>query len=126
MGYNRHTRNRGWWGYMKYIVRKYGSGREPASDLERREMEAVRRAVDETLRSSSGKTRIEMVELVFWRQSHTLTGAALKLHLSERTAQRWHQEFIRCVAAEFFADPTLREDYGKKKGEKNNDRESKT
>ena len=100
---------------MKYIVRKYGSVKEPRTELERRELEAVRRAVDETLRMNNGKTRIEMVELVFWRQSHTLTGATMKLHLSDRTAQRWHQEFIRCVAAEFFGDDTLREDYGKKK-----------
>ncbi len=121
MGYNRHDRNRGWWGYMKYIVRKYGSGREPASDLERRETEAVRRAVDETFRTRDGASRIEFIEMIYWRRSHSLQGAAMKIGISERTGLRWHGEFIKTVAAEFFGDQTLREDKGKKKGENKHD-----
>ena len=118
MSYNRHARNRGWWGYMKYIVRKYGTGREPASDLERRELEAVRRAVDETFRTRDGASRIEFIEMIYWRRSHSLQGAAMKIGISERTGLRWHGEFIKTVAAEFFGDQTLRDDKGKKKGEK--------
>ena len=126
MGYNRHARNRGWWGYMKYIVRMYGSVKDPETDMERRELEAVHRAVDETLRRYSGKTRIELVELVYWRQSHTLTGAALKLHLSERTAKRWNGEFIKCVAAEFFGDKTLMDDYRAKKNAKQEEQKNES
>ena len=107
MGYNRHARNRGWWGYMKYIVRKYGSG-----------LEAVRRAVDETFRTRDGASRVEFIEMIYWRRSHSLQGAAMKIGISERTGLRWHGEFIKLVAAEFFGDQTLREDKGKKKGEK--------
>ena len=102
---------------MKYIIRMYGSLTEPATDMERRELEAVRHAVDETMRMNSGRTRIDMVELVYWRQSHTLNGAAIKLHISERTAKRWNGEFIKNVAAEFFGDKTLLDDYQKKKQE---------
>lgn len=118
MSYNRHARNRGWWGYMKYIVRKYGSKREPSSNLERREMEAVQRAVEETYRSRDGASRIEFIELIYWRRSHNLQGASLKLGISDRTGLRWNGEFIKTVAAEFFGDQTLREDKGTKKGEK--------
>lgn len=114
---NRHVHNRGWWGYMKYIVRKYGSVKEPKSDLERRELEAVQRAVDETFRTRDGRSRVDFIELIYWRRSHSLQGAALKIGISERTALRWHGEFIKTVAAEFFGDPTLRVEKGKKKGE---------
>ena len=111
------TRNRGWWGYMKYIVRKYGSVKEPETELERREMEAVRRAVDETFRTRDGRSRVELIEMCFWRRSHSIAGAAMKLGISERTALRWHGEVIKTVAAEFFGDKSLR-DEGKKRGGK--------
>lgn len=114
----RHSRSRGWWGYMKFIVRKYGSVREPKTELERREVEAVRRAVDETFRSRDGKNRVELIELCYWRRSHSLAGAAQKLNVSERTALRWHGEFIKAVAAEFFGDQSLRNGGKKTKEEK--------
>ena len=118
----RHSRNRGWWSYMKFITRKYGRVREPGSDMERREMEAVHRAVDETFRTRDGRSRVELIELVYWRQSHKLQGAAMKLGISERTALRWHGDFIKAVAAEFFGDASLRGKPGKNtgKGESNN------
>lgn len=107
---SRHARNRGWWGYMKYIVRNYGNASpgEAITELERREREAVRRAVDETFRAGSGRLRIELIEMVYWRKSHQLQGAAMKLGISERTALRWHGDFIKTVAAEFFGDQTLK------------------
>lgn len=114
---SRHARNRGWWGYMKYITRKYGSVKSPSSDLERRELDAVKRAVDETFRVRDGVSRIEFIEMIYWRRSHSLQGAAMKIGISERTALRWHGEFIKTVAAEFFGDESLREDRGKKKEE---------
>lgn len=105
---SRHASNRGWWGYMKYIVRSYGaSPGEAITELERREREAVRRAVDETFRAGSGRLRIELIEMVYWRKSHQLQGAAMKLGISERTALRWHGDFIKTVAAEFFGDKSL-------------------
>lgn len=113
----RHARNRGWWGYMKYITRKYGSIKIPSSDFERRELEAVQRAVDETVQMRDGLSRVEFIEMYYWKRSHSLQGAAMKLGVSERTALRWHGEFIKCVAAEFFGDDSLREKKGKKKGE---------
>lgn len=104
---------------MKYIVRKYGSVKEPKAELERRELEAVSRAVDETFRTRDGKSRIELIEMCYWRRSHNIAGAAMELGVSERTALRWHGEFIKTVAAEFFGDPTLRaKGYKKTEAEK--------
>lgn len=96
---------------MKYIVRSYGAPESTGSDLERREREAVRRAVDETFRRGSGRLRVELIEMVYWRKSHQLQGAAMKLGISERTALRWHGDFIKTVAAEFFGDKSLNPRY---------------
>lgn len=114
------TRHRGWWGYMKYITRKYGTVKEPKTALERRELDAVHRAVDETFRTRDGRSRVELIEMCYWRRSHNLAGAAMKLGISERTALRWHGDFIKTVAAEFFGDASLREK-GKTKGEDSHD-----
>lgn len=66
-----------------------------------REYEAVRRAVEATRLMKTGKDRIELVDMVFWKKSHTLSGAAYKLSISETTAQRYHGEFIRMVARHY-------------------------
>lgn len=101
----RYSRHRGWWGYMKFIVRKYGFLHDkPVEGLERREMEAVGRALDSTLKLRDGRNRAELIELVIWKRSHNLQGAAMKLGVSERTALRWHGDFIKAVAREFFGE----------------------
>ncbi len=62
------------------------------------EMEAVRMAIEETRALTDGAERLRLVDLVFWRRTHTLTGACLECHTSERTGQRWHADFIYLVA----------------------------
>lgn len=60
-----------------------------------REFEAVRGAVESTLaHKGTGRERLELIRLVYWANTHTLEGAALKLHISPRTAQRWNAEFV--------------------------------
>ncbi len=63
-----------------------------------REYESVRRAIEVTARKASGRERLKLIELVYWRESHNLEGAALKIPCSEATAKRWHGDFIRLVA----------------------------
>lgn len=64
-----------------------------------REYEAVRRAVEATERMSASRDRLRVIDLVFWKQSHTLEGAALTIPCSSRTARRYHSDFIKLVAA---------------------------
>lgn len=107
----RDPRRRGWWSYMKWCIRKYDSV-IPAvakTELERKELEAVRSAVEKTAVMSSGQERIDLVQMVFWTRSHNVPGAAMALHVSERTALRWHSDFIKLVAAEFFGADLLKE-----------------
>lgn len=63
-----------------------------------REYEAVKRAIESVCLLRSGKDRLALVDMVFWKKSHTLSGAAYKLSISDTTAQRYHGEFIRLVA----------------------------
>lgn len=70
-------------------------------DINRRELEAVRQAVEETRTLKDGAERMKMIRLVFWDRTHTLEGAAMELHWSARKLVEWHGEFIRCVAKKF-------------------------
>lgn len=89
----------GWWGYVKWIIRQYPA-REgkyiQGKALEERM--AVQRAIDQTLLLENGQERMQVIELVFFRQTHTLEGAARMIPCGYETAKRWVQQFIKAVA----------------------------
>ena len=64
-----------------------------------REYEAVRKAIATTELMSASRDRLKVVELVFWKRSHTLDGAALTIPCSYRTARRYHSDFVMTVAS---------------------------
>lgn len=66
--------------------------------VKQREHRAVQIAVEATMKYKTGKERLKLIDLVFWKRSHTLAGAAYACYVSYRTALRWHGEFIRLVA----------------------------
>ena len=68
---------------------------------QQREYEAVRLAISQTERYPNGQARLCVIRLVFWDRSHTLEGAALMVPCHYKTAQKWHNEFIRLVAKNF-------------------------
>ncbi len=61
------------------------------------ELDAVEHALRMMGLFRSGAKRRRMVELVYWRRTHTLYGAALEVGVSEETAKRWNAEFLLCV-----------------------------
>lgn len=63
-----------------------------------REYEAVRRAVETTERYVNGRDRLKVIDMVLWKRSHTLEGAALMVPCSVMTARRYHTAFIMEVA----------------------------
>ena len=88
-----------WWGYIKAVIRRYPSLKdEEVSGVTQREKEAVKAAVEATGQLENGSDRLMVVDLVFWRRTHTLEGAAMQVHVSLRTAQEYHRQFIRLVA----------------------------
>lgn len=126
MGWTR----RGWWGYVKWVIRDQPAKRMELAEMQRsggkapdgmpkspeahrttenlalrgftgqkaREFDAVEQAVEITRSYGSGPLRLQFIDLVFWRRSHTLDGAAMLCHISRRTAIRYHGDFIRLVA----------------------------
>ena len=60
-----------------------------------RELDAVERAVQTTRREQDGRARLRVVELVYFRGTHTIEGAAQQAHVSYITAWRWCDRFIR-------------------------------
>ena len=58
-----------------------------------REYEAVRRAV-----ATEDPQHLKLIDLLYWKQSHTIMGASDKMKIGERTARRWNGDFIRKVA----------------------------
>ena len=66
-----------------------------------KEFEAVRSAVEALEGMPDGDRRIILIDLVYWRKSHTLQGAAIKCHISFATAKRWHVAFINLVARNY-------------------------
>ena len=67
------------------------------TDKEQRRYDAVRDAISETERMKHGHQRMELIDRVYWKRSHTLYGAAMCVGVSDRTGQRWNAEFIRRV-----------------------------
>ena len=61
------------------------------------EYDAVAKAIEKTKLLRTGEERLALIDMVFWRNSHTLDGAAYKLYLSYVTACRYHSDFIRLV-----------------------------
>lgn len=69
--------------------------------IAQREFEAVRYAVSETAYQPDGEHRLMLIRLVYWRQSHTLHGAAMHVGISYATAKRWHRRFMLLVADKY-------------------------
>lgn len=65
---------------------------------EQREYDAVHAATERTRSLPGGEARVRLIELVFWRQSHTLQGAAMATHMSYASAKRRQEKFIIEVA----------------------------
>lgn len=91
-----------WWGYIKAVIRRYPElkGRD-VSGIALREKEAVEAAIAATERMQNGRERLEVVDMVFWKKTHTLSGAALMVPCHYETARHWHSDFIKEVARKF-------------------------
>lgn len=101
---SRAPRNR-WWGYCKSMARAYpGRVGQELDGTALAEFQAVEAAIEATRRRKDGEARMQLVEMVLFRQSHKVPGAALQIPCSERTALRWHGDFIREIAAHFTCD----------------------
>lgn len=86
-------------------TRQSGTGRpvecsvvQRLSSIEAKEYEAVNAAIRETARMSNGEARLAIIDLVYWKRSHTLAGAGMQVGYSYRHTQRVHEQFAYLVA----------------------------
>lgn len=63
-----------------------------------KEYDAVRRTILLTEHLRTGKDRLKLIDMVFWKGTHTLSGAAMELNISYDTAIDYHGDFIMLVA----------------------------
>lgn len=69
---------------------------------QQREYEAVRLAISQTERYQNGRDRLYVIRLVFWTNPrNTLDMASIMVPCHYKTAQKWHNEFIRLVAKNY-------------------------
>lgn len=65
---------------------------------DQRVYDAVSRAVEITNLLPDGELKLDLIRYVYWnKRQHPVKDAALQLHISRRTAERWHAEFVRLV-----------------------------
>ena len=62
-----------------------------------RELDAVEKAINKTKLLRSGSDRLKVIDLVLWKGTHNIVGAAMRCNISEDTAKKYHTEFIRLV-----------------------------
>ncbi len=61
-------------------------------------VDAIGSALDEISRRRDGDYIVRLIDLVYFRQTHTIQGAAAVLNMSEKTARRRHGDFIILTA----------------------------
>lgn len=89
-----------WWGYVRRVVRDYPKLKEAKvlTQDERRELEAVEKAIEQTRILRNGDERMALIQRAYWRRGGSpLRDVALHLFISEDTAKKWHGDFIRLV-----------------------------
>lgn len=69
---------------------------------EQRRFDAVDNAIVKTKEQhhDDWKPRLDIIDLVYFKGTHTIAGAALKVGCHENTAGRWQAQFIHMVAEE--------------------------
>ena len=66
-----------------------------------REYEAVRRAIETLQNAPGGMDKLKVIELMYWKRSHTLDGAAMSVGYSYAEGRKLHRHFIYAVAQNY-------------------------
>lgn len=89
-----------WYPIAQKMIKRY-----PVLDRDESKMAAVfktaiENALDRTGKMENGRLRVEVIDLVYFKKTHTLCGAAMMVNVSTRTAQRWTTAFVNEVGRE--------------------------
>lgn len=67
------------------------------SPAKQAEYDAVTKAIERTKLARTGRERLAIIDMVFWKKSHSLEGAAMVINVSYDTAIDYHGDFLRLV-----------------------------
>ena len=78
-----------WWGYVKKIIESYPQLEYTSTKRQdRRRLAAINHAIAVTQRLPDGEHMLTVVNLVCWKKTHNLAGAAAVVGCSPETAQQ--------------------------------------
>lgn len=95
-------KERGKLAYMKGILRSYPEIRakppEKRTRNEQRRFDAVSALLTQVDRMEDAGCKRKLIDIVYFKRSHTLCGAAMQIPVCERTAQAWNAEFMDAMS----------------------------
>lgn len=87
--------------YIREILRDYPEIckklPEKRTRNEQRRVEIVKGVLEMIERMSDARSKKKIVEMVYFRKSHTLHGAAMEIPVASRTVDRWNGQIMRAV-----------------------------
>ncbi len=93
-----------WWPFVLNMIHDYPDRKLECCDLhqqEQKEFDAVRKAIEHTRMMKDGAIRMKIIDLTLWKRYTTIAGAAMRLGISERTAQRYRWQFVILVGHKY-------------------------
>ena len=64
---------------------------------DQRAFDAARQTAIAIQAEDNGELKYKLLEMIYWKGTHTLAGAAQNLYISERTAKRWNRHILITV-----------------------------
>lgn len=87
--------------YIREVLRDYPKIceklPEKRSKNEQRRFETVNALLETVDQMPDARSKRKIIEIVYFKKSHTLQGAALQISVGERTAQRWNAQIMDAV-----------------------------
>lgn len=92
------SKPRNWWyGEVKKWVMRYPKLKDEKSDMAKKFVKAIESTLEETKKLEASEYRLKAIDMVFFRNTHTIDGVAEKIHYSPSQIQRWLNKFINEV-----------------------------
>ena len=86
-----------WYGLSQTMIRRYPGIKSERGIQSAIFTQAIEQALEDTARLNDGDSRIQVIKLIYFDKTDTIDGAALKVHASRRTVQRWSSAFVNMV-----------------------------
>ena len=94
-------KKRGKLAYMREILRGYPEIRakppEERTRNEQRRVEIVESVLEMVDHMPDAQSKRKIIEMVYFKKSHTLYGGALEIPAGSRTAERWNAQIMSAV-----------------------------